>query len=90
MWKNILMATIDKHAPLRSRRTRKRKSPWITNELKRRIYNRDYLKKKAISSNDPHVWQDYKQARFQIKLLPKLRNLSEIISQKILTSIKII
>jgi hypothetical protein len=45
---NMLMATIDKHAPLRSRRTRKRKSPWITNELKRRIYNRDYLKKKAI------------------------------------------
>ena len=42
-----------------------RKSPWITNELKRRIYNRDYLKKKAISSNDPHVWQDYKQARNQ-------------------------
>jgi hypothetical protein len=42
MWKNMLMATIEMHAPLRYRRTRKRKSPWITNELKRRIYNREY------------------------------------------------
>jgi hypothetical protein len=33
IWKNMLMESIDKHAPLRSRRTRNRKSPWITNEL---------------------------------------------------------
>ena len=46
------MKTINKHAPLRSRRIRNRKSPWITKDLRRQIFNRDYLKKKAVTSND--------------------------------------
>ena len=53
------MATIDEHAPLRSRRISNRKSPWITNDL------RDYLKKKAVSINDPEAWDQYRQARYQ-------------------------
>ena len=60
---NMFMEAVEKHAPIRSRRTRKSKSPWITNEKKRMIYNRDYFKKKAILSNDLYVWLDYKQIR---------------------------
>jgi hypothetical protein len=30
VWKKMLMKTINKHAPLRFRRIRNRKSPWIT------------------------------------------------------------
>jgi hypothetical protein len=52
-WNNMLMESIDKHAPLRSRRTRNRKPPWITNEIRHQMFHRDYLKKKAISSRDP-------------------------------------
>ena len=55
--------TIDEHAPLRSRRLSNRKSPWITNDLRRQIFNRDYLKKKAVSINDPEAWDQYRQAR---------------------------
>jgi hypothetical protein len=40
-WNNMLMESIDKHAPLRSRRTRNRKSPWITNELRHQMFHRD-------------------------------------------------
>ena len=32
MWKSIRMETVDKHAPLRSRRISSRKSLWVTNE----------------------------------------------------------
>ena len=39
-----------------------RKSPWITNDLRRQIFNGDYLKKKAVSINDPEAWD---QARNQ-------------------------
>ena len=62
-WKTMLMKTIDKHAPCRSRRTGKKRSSWITNDLKRQMFKRDYLKKKAISSKDPQAWHEYRQSR---------------------------
>ena len=34
IWKENVMDIIDKHAPLTSRRVKKRKSPWITKELR--------------------------------------------------------
>ena len=61
----MLMKVIDDHAPLRSRQISNRKSPWITNDLRRQICNRDYLKKKAVSTNDPEGWDQYRQARNQ-------------------------
>ena len=57
------METIDKHAPCRSRRIGKKRSSWITNDLKRQMFKRDYLKKKAISSEDPQAWHEYRQSR---------------------------
>jgi hypothetical protein len=56
----------NKHAPCRSRRIGKKKSSWITNDLKRQMFKRDYLKKKTISSQDPHAWHEYKQSRNQV------------------------
>ena len=53
IWRSMLMETVNKHAPLRSRRIRNRKSLWVTNDLRRQNFTRDYLKKKAISTNDP-------------------------------------
>jgi hypothetical protein len=55
VWKKMLMKTRNKHAQLRSRRIRNRKSPWITKDLRRQIFNGDYLKKKAVTSNDPKI-----------------------------------
>ena len=40
------MSVIDKHAPLNTKRIRNNRSPWITNELLREIYKRDFLKRK--------------------------------------------
>ena len=63
IWKELLMGVIDNHAPVRSRRISNKSSPWVTNELKRLMYKRDYLKKQAISSGDPSIWCQYRQAR---------------------------
>ena len=63
IWKELLMGVIDKHAPVRSRRISNKSSPWVTNELKRLMYERDYLKKQAISSGDPSIWCQYRQVR---------------------------
>ena len=65
-WENMLMETINQHAPLKSWRIKNKKSPWITTELRRHIFNSDYLKRKAISSEDPEVWHQYRQMRNKI------------------------
>ena len=65
-WKHLLMSVIDKHAPLKTKRIRNKRSPWITNELLREIYKRDFLKKKAASTNDPLIWKEFKGARNKV------------------------
>ena len=57
------MSVIDKHAPFKTKRVKHKRSPWITNELLREIHKRDFLKKKAASTNDPSIWKQFKDAR---------------------------
>ena len=63
VWKHLLACVIDKHAPLRTKRVKNKHSPWITNELLREMCTRDFLKKKAASTNDPSIWKQFKDAR---------------------------
>ena len=49
-----------------SKRIRNNRSPWITNELLREIYKRDFLKKEATSTNDPLIWKEFKDARNKV------------------------
>ena len=76
VWKEMFLGFVDKHAPLKSKRIRKKRSPWITRELLSKIRKRDFLKKKAISSNNPAIWDQFRCARNQannaIKLAKKL------------------
>ena len=65
-WKHLLTSVIDKHAPLKTKRIRNKRSPWITNELLCEIYIRDFLKKKATSTNDPLIWKEFKGARNKV------------------------
>ena len=59
----MLINCIDKHAPPRTKRVGKKKSPWITSELKKNMRKRDILKKKAKQTGDPLIWQQYKGLR---------------------------
>ena len=62
-WKNMLMTVIDKHAPVKTKRVGRKKSPWITSDLSRKMKNRDLLKKKVILTKDQVTWNEYKKAR---------------------------
>ena len=62
-WKNSFLGIVDKHAPLRSKRVRALKSPWVTPYLKQRMHERDIAKLKATRSNDPVDWLNHKQIR---------------------------
>ena len=70
-WKHLLASVIDKHAPLRTKRVKNKRSPWISNELLREIHKRDFLKKKAASTNDPSIWKQFKDARNKASNLVK-------------------
>ena len=66
----------DKRAPLKSKRVRKKRSPWITGDIHCKTRRRDFLKKQTISYSDLTAWDQYKRARNQannaIKLAKKL------------------
>ena len=62
-WKTLFLEVSDAHAPLRSKRVRGSKSPWITTELKKMMHLRDRLKIKAIRSGDAIDRNDFKRAR---------------------------
>ena len=62
-WKNMLINCIGKYAPLTTKKVGKKKSPWITSQLKQSMRKRGSLKKKAKQTGDPLIWQQYKSSR---------------------------
>ena len=63
IWKNLFFLCVDKHAPLRTKRIRTSKSPWITPQLKKRMHYKDVLKVKAIRSGNACDWLIFKKCR---------------------------
>ena len=63
VWKDKFMNCLDKHAPQREKRIGNRRSPWINNELLRKMNKRDFLKKKAEKSGDQTIWEEFKCQR---------------------------
>ena len=51
-WKRMFLFCADKHAPLKTKRVRASKSPWINSNLKQEMRKRDVLKMKAIRSKE--------------------------------------
>lgn len=71
-WKSYFMSCLDKHAPLRNKRIGNRRSPWITNEVKKKMYERDFLKKKAEKTGDDEIWKKYKKVRNSVNNATKV------------------
>ena len=64
-WRTMFMESVDKFAPLKRKRSKHKKSPWITDDLLRQIHKRNYHKKLAVNTNDTAYWQQYKNVRNQ-------------------------
>ena len=48
MWKDMPLQSIDKHAPLKSKRVGNKKALWMTDHPCREMHKRDFLKEKAM------------------------------------------
>ena len=64
-WKQMFVSCMDKHTPHKLKRISKKRAPWITKGLLNKMHRRDLIEKKAISSNDHDMWEQFKCARNQ-------------------------
>ena len=61
----MFVSCMDKNAPRKLNRISKKRASWITRGLLHKMHRRDLNKKKAISSNDHVMWEQFKCARNQ-------------------------
>jgi hypothetical protein len=65
-WKTTFLLAANKHCPFTERRVKNRSNSWITPDLIKLMYRRDYLKEKAVISHDADLWVQYKKVRNKI------------------------
>ena len=64
VWKNLFLECVDKHALLRTKRVRANNGTIIiTPQLKKRLYERDIFKLKAIHLGNDDFWRKFKKIR---------------------------
>ena len=68
IWKKLFVEVLNKHAPIRQKKIRSKKVPWITSEIKKLINKRDRSKRKAIIRNLEADWLVYKQTRNKVNI----------------------
>jgi len=71
----------DMNAPLVSHRISSKTPPWITDEFRREIKERDFLKKKAVRTTCNEDWKIFKSKRNSVNRLKKTSQ-KELLQQK--------
>ena len=72
VWKSFITETLNRHAPIRYKRTRRNSVPWITPRIKDLMRNRDYHKKRAIKYASQTHWESFKKLRNEVNI--QMRN----------------
>ena len=67
-WKSLFLEILDRHAPIRCKRTRGTSVPWITSNVKRLMRSRDFHKKQAIKHASSAHWNMYKIERNRVNV----------------------
>ena len=62
-FKSIFNSLVDKHAPLVERKVRGQDCPWLTNDIRENLKDRDYHLRKARKSNNDVDWAVYRKLR---------------------------
>ena len=64
LWKSYFLVILDKHAPKRVKRLRKKANiPCVNGDVKVKLFKRDALKRKAIKTNREKDWLLFKSSR---------------------------
>ena len=85
LFENKLKGMLDKHAPLKKKRVKKKESPWITECIIKLIRNRNKQKKKAKNTQLAADWNQYRVLRNKVTAQIRLAK-KEYISASIVSS----
>jgi hypothetical protein len=70
-WKTRFLTVADFHAPPITKRIRSQYAPWITNNIKQIMRQRDYLKKKVVKTGSKQFHDAYRRTRNDLSRLIK-------------------
>ena len=70
-WKTIFLSIADFHAPETTKKVRSEYAPWITNNIREVMTQRDFLKKKAVKTGSKQFHDAYKRTRNDLNRLIK-------------------
>ena len=62
-FKTRILLVTDVHVPQVARKVKSECTPWMTNNIKKQIHHRDFLKKKAIKTGSENMFVAYKKSR---------------------------
>ena len=65
-WKTNFLRIVNSHAPLRTRRTKLNKTPWINSASKKGMRCRDAAKRIAVRTKNPQDWANYRKLQNRI------------------------
>ena len=66
VWKQSFLAVANLHAPVKKRRVRNSKAPWLSPEIKRLMWERDRIKRIATVTSDQLKWAVYRRLKNRV------------------------
>ena len=71
-FESIFLEIANRHAPIKRKRVRRRKSsPWLTEDILRAMRERDKLRSKACESNSSHLWSEFRNLKNKVNGMVK-------------------
>ena len=67
LFQNIFSEVLDRHAPVKIFQTRKNYVPYLSDDMKRQLKERDVLKEEATKTGDIVLMEEYRKKRNLIK-----------------------
>jgi len=62
-WNNLFVDVANQHVPLKRIRSKQASKPWITNDLKELMAERDYALRVAKRSGNQEQWNEYRRLK---------------------------
>ena len=67
-WHKLFIDVIDKHIPIRTKRSKQRFTPWMNPDLYKLMKDRDKTKRKALKTKDENMMSQYRLLRNKVTL----------------------
>ena len=67
-WEELLLKVVNQHMPVKTKRVRKKHSPWLNEAIFKLIKERDRMKEMAKTKKSETCWKEYKRLKNKVTL----------------------